>query len=166
MTTKPGFGQKLKNDLENGAYRAGARKVSELATQGFVLLLKKQKFTKPQIRMMVQLLDTTNGQAFVSFLLGMALPQMPGIGKDPRVERLCKEFRIEGMAIAGENLLDAGINTFAPKIKNILDNMSSDGKGNVMQDLNLVKEQENLFNFVPDLPVVNQEENPAQPAKS
>lgn len=122
-TTKPSTLDMVKADGEKAVYRVGARRLSNAARNGVVSLLKSKKMKKAHINAIIEVLDTEIGQAGVSFGLGMLLVKFPGIGSDPRMQRLCEEFRIEGMALAGESLLDTVFKQLTPTFVNVLNNL-------------------------------------------
>jgi hypothetical protein len=119
-TEKPSLGTMLKNDAEKAAYRLGARRISAAGKNAIVSLLKSHKFKKTHINAISEILDTEYGHGMVSLLLGVVLEKVPMLKNDKRIQLICEEFRIEGMAIAGERLLDDLTAQLLPSLKDIL----------------------------------------------
>lgn len=131
--------------LEKAAYRFAARRVSKAAKDGLVLVLQKTGASKKHINAFIQVVDTEIGHAAVSCLLGFVIPKMPGVDKDPRVARLCQEFRIEGMAIGGEAAMDSLIGIIAPGLQTFLSALppeTSSSKMRIAEDSSKAEEIE------------------------
>src|SRR5208282_5166847 len=63
-----------------------------------------------------EMLDTAMGAALISALLGHLLPHTPGLGEDPRVQKLAGEFRVLSMATAGNELFGLASEYLFPAI--------------------------------------------------
>ncbi len=66
------------------------------------------------------LLDSEVGESFIALILGYGLNYAPGIKDDPRVQKLSEEFRINGMAVAGNALVGAAMESFLPVLTGAL----------------------------------------------
>jgi hypothetical protein len=76
-----------------------------------------------KIKAIGEMLDTEMGHALISALLGYGLTYAPKIGEDPRVQRLAGEFRVNGMATAGNVLMEAVMSYVLPSIMSTLSSL-------------------------------------------
>lgn len=116
---KASSGINLSKEFESAAYRVGAKQISKASRAFLISLLKTQGFTKKHINVVTDILETEYGHALIAYLLGYFLPKVPNWDQDPRVLRLCDEFRVEGMAIAGDALLTDLFVQFAPILSSL-----------------------------------------------
>jgi len=69
----------------------------------------------------------------ISMLLGTGLNYMPGISNDPRAKKLAKEFRVEGMAQAGNLVADSVMQYLLPAVVSTLQSLPEEGKTRVLE---------------------------------
>lgn len=104
-----------KSDGENAAYRIASKQMVKGTKAALVAILNKQgkgDYTEAASN----LLDTEIGEAMVSMLLGYGLTYIPKVSADPRAQRLAEEFRVEGMATAGNAVIGVALEQFLPVI--------------------------------------------------
>lgn len=102
----------IKADLKKAGYRIVARQALQL-THGAVLSIFKNKGTSGEsLEALSTLLSTEYGKAAISMALGLAIPHIPGMdgevlsNKQEHLAVLGQEFRIGGMTIAGNELVE------------------------------------------------------------
>lgn len=119
-TKADGFMGMIKVDAENAAYRVAATQISN-GTKGAILaIMEKQGHGSDRIKAISDLLDTEFGTALISLLVGAGLTYAPHISEDPRVARLAGEFRVNGMATAGNAIFETATQHFLPVIMNAI----------------------------------------------
>ena len=115
-----GFFNMVKADAENAAYRVAATQITN-GTKGAILaIMEKQGQGSERIKTVSEMLDTEVGSAVVSLIVGMGLTYAPKISEDARVKRLAGEFRVNGLAVAGNAVMETAMEYFLPVIMNAL----------------------------------------------
>jgi hypothetical protein len=114
----------FKKDAVSAGYRVAGRKLSKVAQQGLVMLLKSQGMKSKEIKSLMSLAETDMGRAVIAQIIGQGLPRIPGLKNDPRVLRLSEELRVESMSNGMEMTLDGllgGLSAqFLPQIQAII----------------------------------------------
>ena len=115
-----GFFSMVKADAENAAYRVAATQITN-GTKGAILaIMAKQGQDSERVKTIADLLDTEFGSAILALIVGTGLTYAPHISEDARVKRLAAEFRVSGMATAGNAVMDTAVQYFLPVIMNAL----------------------------------------------
>lgn len=114
----------FKSDLKNAAYRVTAKQLLTLTKAFFIEYARKNLSDESKMRAVVELLDTELGTAFTSYFIGFGLSQIPNLENNPKAKRLLKEFRVNGMATAGNNVAEALITSLLPIIHSTLEGIS------------------------------------------
>lgn len=109
----------LKSDASDAGYRIAAKQISRGARAGLLALMKAKGAKKSWIKAVSEMMDTEGGLATISVGLGWALKFVPGLKEDPRAIHLAKEFRVEGMAMGGNLLVEEVQEYFLPILMQI-----------------------------------------------
>lgn len=122
-TKEMGFMGMVKADAENAAYRIAATQISN-GTKGAILaIMEKQGQGSDRVKAVSDLLDTEFGTALISLLVGAGLTYAPHISEDARVQRLAGEFRVNGMATAGNAIFETATQHFLPVIMSAISSL-------------------------------------------
>lgn len=115
------FVNMTKLDAEKAAYRIAATQLSKGTKGAIVSLLQSQGTNSDTLLTISELLDTEIGAAIVSLAIGMALTYTPKISDDPRVIRIAKEFRVNGISKVGDEVLETALMYIVPVIQSSLE---------------------------------------------
>jgi len=133
MSDKVKFVDMVKSDGTDAAYRVGAKQMTKAFKLATTNMLKGRGTKKSQINAIGEFLDTEFGESMISMLLGTGLNYMPGISNDPRAKKLAKEFRVEGMAQAGNLVADSVMQYLLPAVVSTLQSLPEEGKIRVLE---------------------------------
>lgn len=117
---RPAFMEMVKADAVQAAYRVAATQMSNGTKAAILTIMEKNGQGSDRIAALSDLLNTEFGNALVSLLLGVGLNYAPMLSDDPRAQKLATEFRINGMATAGNAVMDTAMQHFLPVITNAL----------------------------------------------
>jgi hypothetical protein len=81
-----------------------------------LMMLRNDGIESEKIKTIAEMLDTEAGKSFVNIMLGLGLTYVPKYKNDTRVERLAKEFRTEGIAVAGNAAITTTLDYIMPHI--------------------------------------------------
>ncbi len=115
------FVEMTKGDAEKAAYRIAATQLSKGMKAAIVSLLQSQGTNSDTLLTISELLDTEMGAAIISLALGMALTYTPKISDDPRVMRIAREFRVNGISKVGDEVLETTLMYIVPVIQSSLE---------------------------------------------
>ncbi len=121
--TNEGFMDSVKKDSKAAGYRVASTQISKMARAGLSKVLKSQGFKTKQVNQIMGLLETEIGRAVVSGLLGVIFPNIPSLGKDPRVQKLASELRIDGMTTIGNELINEVMAMVGPGLMEIFNTL-------------------------------------------
>ena len=116
----PSFAQMMKDDFHKATYRVAADQMTHGIKEGIVSLLGSKGGTESQLEGMKMLLDSEIGEAAIAMLAGLGLTYAPVVSLDPRAQKLAGEFRVNGMAKAGNVLVETMIGSFLPIVQSAL----------------------------------------------
>jgi hypothetical protein len=116
---KPGVTEMIKADSVDAGYRIASKQSTKAVKHAITNVMRNKGSKKSHVNAMADFLGSELGEAFISSGLGFALNFMPGMS-DPRIQRLAKEFRVEGMASAGNLVADAATQYLLPAITETL----------------------------------------------
>jgi hypothetical protein len=117
VTEDVSFMDRFKEETVDAGYRVAATQMSKGVKAGLVLALEKKGMDNGKIVAVKDLLESEVGTALIQVLLGYALPYVPGVKNDPRGERLSKEFRVGGTAVAGNVVIGTAMEYLLPAIQ-------------------------------------------------
>lgn len=123
MDDSKSFGELLKSDMEEGAYRAGAWQLSKLARTMLVSVMRELKFEKSTITAVTKALNTEIGTSMVGAGIGWFLTYAPHLKDDPRMMILAKEFRVQGMEKGLNTMADSLLEKFGPQLMQIVNKL-------------------------------------------
>jgi hypothetical protein len=113
---KPGIVAVIKDDAQEAAYRVAVRQMSKAVRTALVKMMQARGAKRTQLKALEEFFATELGEIFIKNALGYALTYIPGIKDDPRAQRMAKEFRVDGIADAGnlamEHFLPVLLNAF------------------------------------------------------
>jgi len=108
------FLEMLKSDGKNAAYRVASTQMVNGTKAAILKLLEKNGKSSDSIKAVSELMETEFGNAVVGMILGMGLTYAPVISEDARAQKLAEEFRVNGMATAGNALIGVAMEEFLP----------------------------------------------------
>lgn len=100
------FGSMIKEDATSAGYRVVAGQLTKGVKSALLKFMEDHGADNNKIVLIQEFLDTEMGSAFIGMLLGYSLTYAPKISEDPRAKRLAGEFRVGGMTVAGNALMD------------------------------------------------------------
>ncbi len=95
----------LKGDAKNATYKIVANKSSFLLKESIVKIIEK-KSNSDIARSFAKFLDTDVGLSFINVLMGTIIDNVPQLQNNNNAIRLGEEFRVNGMTVAGNALLE------------------------------------------------------------
>jgi hypothetical protein len=113
----------LKSDALAAGYRVAANQMTKGVKGAIILSMKDKGVEDGKLQTMREMLDTDLGEALISTLLGYGLTYIPMLSEDPRAQTLAEEFRINGIAIAGNVVADSVFQHLMPAITNAMDKL-------------------------------------------
>ncbi len=114
------FAEMMKEDFKKATYRVAADQMTHGIKEGIVALIGSKGGTESQMSGMMILLDSEIGEAAIAMLAGLGLTYAPVVSEDPRAQKLAGEFRVNGMAKAGNVLVENLLGTFLPIVQKAL----------------------------------------------
>ena len=102
----------LKADLKKAGYRIVAKQALTVTHGAIVNSLRNKDGSATKANALSEILGTEYGKAAMAITLGIAIPQIPGVDSPDasanmlRLLALSKEFRVSGMTIAGNELIE------------------------------------------------------------
>lgn len=106
----------VKGDMVDAGYRVAGKQMTKGVKAALLKLFADKGADSSKLKVIEEVLDSEIGLAAISLLLGYGAAYVPGIGQDPRFQRLSKEFRVEGFATAGNAVADTLLTYLAPAI--------------------------------------------------
>lgn len=122
---RPAFMEMMKVDATAAAYRVAANQMTKGIKSGILAMMEKNGHGSDKIKAISEMLDSEFGTSLVSILLGFGLTYVPHISNDPRAQKLAGEFRVNGMAVAGNAVMDVALEHFLPVITGALSSLPS-----------------------------------------
>lgn len=122
---RPAFMEMMKVDATAAAYRVAANQMTKGIKSGILAMMEKNGHGSDKIKAISEMLDSEFGTSLVSILLGFGLTYVPHISNDPRAQKLAGEFRVNGMAVAGNAVMDVALEHFLPVITGALSALPS-----------------------------------------
>lgn len=95
----------LKGDAKNATYKIVANKSSSLLKESIIKIIEK-KSNSDMARSFAKFLDTDVGLSFLNVLMGTIIDNVPQLQDNKNALRLGEEFRVNGMTVAGNALLE------------------------------------------------------------
>jgi hypothetical protein len=109
--------EELKEEMAEAAYRVVATQATTIVQQGILLAWKDKGADDTAIRYVREFLESEMGRALISVGVGHGLKLLPGDMKhDPRVLKLAKEMRVDGMATVTNEVIGAAMQYVLPGI--------------------------------------------------
>lgn len=120
------LGSMIKSDGTKAAYRVAARKINQGVQTSLVGLLKSKGANNSQIEGIAMFLSTDFGEALLATVSGHALTHIPVVSKDPRAQKLAEEFRVGGLATAGNKVVGLLTDQLKPLLENALSKLPAE----------------------------------------
>jgi hypothetical protein len=143
--TQRSFRSMIKGDAIDAGYRIAAHQLTKRTKGAIVSLMEKRGEGSERIQAMKDLLNSEFGTAFVGMMLGMGLSYAPSISSSSKAQRLATEFRIGGMSVAGNTMMDVMTEHFFPVITGALSDLpqvriASSAKDEALEQENMTDE--------------------------
>lgn len=127
--SKTSFWDTMKSEGKEAGWRIASTQIMKAAKTGILAALRSKGTDGGKLAAIAEFLDTEIGNAIISGSLGHVLPHLPGnMGKDPRVVKLAKEFRVQGYTTAGNELVGTAMEHILPAITTALQALPKDGE--------------------------------------
>lgn len=120
MSNSEQFVNMMKKDLTMAGYRVAATQMTKGAKAGLLLALADHKLESDKIEAISNLLESEAGTAIISLVLGMLLTYIPNLKNDPRVEKLAEEFRVNGVVVVGNQVIEKAGKYVMPAINSAI----------------------------------------------
>ncbi len=120
---KPDFLKMMKGDGVDAAYRVGANQMVRGLQGAVVKVVESQGGKSETVKAASELLDSEFGKSVLGYTAGLALTYAPVISEDERAKRLAEEFRVGGMATAGNAIIDNLMATILPILQETLSHL-------------------------------------------
>ena len=114
------FVDMLKRDGVDAGYRVASTQMTNGIRKGLVTLLKDKGMDGDKLSVVTELLESEAGVAMIHLMLGFGLTYVPHFQDDPRVTKLAEEFRVAGMATAGNAVIGTTIEYLLPALQDAL----------------------------------------------
>lgn len=115
---------RLKTSASKAPYRVARMQAVTVGKQKILELLKG-RLTEQGFSFASQFLDSDVGQGVIMALIGLAGPNVPKIGSDPRVQALCEEFLDEGVAKGANEAFSLISSILMPSLMAAVDSLPS-----------------------------------------
>ncbi|MCZ2224293.1 MAG: hypothetical protein LC122_11780 [Chitinophagales bacterium] len=110
----------LKNDSKEAGYQVAADQSATIIQKALVNVIEK-KVDSDTAKSFAIMLDTEVGLACVKLLAGLALTYAPGVGQDPRAQKVADKLR-QGAMSDGMNLVaDELVGNLLPALNGIVE---------------------------------------------
>lgn len=116
----------FKSELTCAWYRVASTQLTSAIKFAILQIFKKDGMQESKLNVVKELLETPIGDALISYGLGHLITHVPGINQDERVAKLATEFRINGMATAGNHIIDASMQYIIPALKDAIKSLPTE----------------------------------------
>ena len=147
----PSFSDMVKKDFEEAAYRVASTQMVNGVKLALIKVLEQKGHDSAQVKAFKDLMDTDFGSSLVSLALGLGFTYAPVLSEDPRAKKMAEEFRVNGMAVAGNAIVDIVVEHLMPVVNTALNSLPKETPS--LTEKLRVKHDE-----------LNQEEHPEEPA--
>lgn len=107
----------LKSDAVSATYRVAGTQIILGAKNGLLKVLQKRGVNNKHLNSVSEFLDTEVGGALLSTAVGVALPLVkPG----KMTNNIAKEFRVGGLSVLGNMLVERTVGDVVPVVKSIM----------------------------------------------
>lgn len=126
--TKRNSNSSIKNDLKQAGLRILSTQVSSAVKTAAIAALSKEGMEKSKLDVVKEIFETPFGDALISYFIGQGLTHMPFLKENDKVISLAKEFRVNGMAVAGNQIIDSITQYIIPALKDTIKSLPEDNK--------------------------------------
>lgn len=113
----------LKSDGKDAGLRIAGTQVIKAAKTAILKMLQSKNINNDHINAVSKFLDSELGSAALSATVGMAFNYIPPFKNDKRAQSLAKEFRVSGIAFAGNLLADSALENLMTMANNLFENL-------------------------------------------
>jgi len=110
----------VKKDAIEAGYRVASKQMTKGVKGGILALMKDKGMDDGKLAAIREVLDTEIGDAIVSTFLGYGLTYVPQLKDDPRAVKLAEEFRITGIATAGNLAVNSAMEYVLPVVSSAM----------------------------------------------
>ncbi len=122
-----------KSDASKASYRIASKQITKGAKALILSLVKKQN-QNANMKLISDFLDSEYGSSIISMLIGYGLTYTPAIQNNIKAEKLAKEFRVNGMATAGNAAFQSIIENILPVINDAMKTLPEQANQNQKQE--------------------------------
>jgi len=115
---------RVKKEASSAGYRIAANQISKGVRRAIVTLMKETGMSDTKLKHVEDVLDSEVGLAIISTMMGYSLTYSKY--QDERIQRVASEFRAEGMATAGNAMIDEAMKYIVPAIKEHMNEIPDD----------------------------------------
>jgi len=137
-----GFFDTLKADSTEAAYRVAGTQVIKATKSGLLQVLQRKGINNKYINTVSNFLDTEAGTAGLSTVVGLMLAYFPSFKNNKRAQGLAKEFKVSGLAAAGNLLASKAVQDLLPRFNNLVEMLPAHKKIRVADTLPVYEELE------------------------
>ena len=143
--TRPAFLDMVKTDASNAGYRIAAHQLTKGTKTAIATLLAKQGGSSNGVKAIEEMLDTEYGQAAIAMALGLGIHYAPvGAMKDPRVQRIADELRINSMSSAGNQIMNELMELLMPVLSNAIAAIPNETNARIATTSSAQEEEEHV----------------------
>lgn len=143
------FKNQFVNDLSNAGYRVASTQISSAIKNLISSSLEKEGFDEGKLKIIKEIFDTQFGNALISYIIGQGLTYIPNLKNNDKIISLAKEFRVNGMSVAGNEIVDALIQYILPAITDTLNLLpkTNDIDNVLNNEENIILEEKAKLNY-------------------
>jgi hypothetical protein len=117
------FFDTLKANSTEAVYRVAGVQVIKATKNGLLQVLRSKGIANKHVDKVSNLLDTEIGTAGLSTVVGLMLAHLPKFKNDELAQGIAKEFKVGGLALAGNLLAAKTIKEFLPSLGNTIESL-------------------------------------------
>jgi hypothetical protein len=114
------FVQDITDTAHAAKWRIGQRQALKRIKDGLLLLCRNNGSNRAELQLAEKFLNSKIGEGLISALIGFGVSRIPMINDNPKISRLMEEFKIEGAAIIGDDIVERTISLFLPILNDTL----------------------------------------------
>lgn len=117
------FLPQLKQDAIDAAYRVAAKKINTTVRDLIVGKFRNAGWDESRLGILAEILDTELGLSLQSYALGLMLERAPKLNENVRIQKLAREFRVEGTAGATDMVAGLVFDTLLPGLTGLFSSL-------------------------------------------
>jgi hypothetical protein len=129
----------LKANAQEAAYRVISTQIMKAAKDGVLNVLRKRGIHNKYVESVSNFIDTDIGTALLSTGVGFSFSYIAPFKHDKRAKVLAREFRVGGMALAANLLVDKATVDVLPYLDKILDMLPATKVNDMLTKLRIIE---------------------------